>query len=67
MVAETGWSRDKSRQCCMKVLHGTAGETFSVKVGMHQVSVLLFIIIVLETLSREFGSGVPWSYMLKAE
>ena len=37
-------------------------EKFEVKVGEHQGSVLspLLFIIVLETLSREFCSGVPW-------
>ena len=35
---------------------------FEVKVGVHQGSVLspLLFIIVLEALSREFRSGVPW-------
>ena len=37
-------------------------EEFEVKVGVHQGSVLslLFFIIVLEALSQEFCSGVPW-------
>ena len=37
-------------------------EEFEVKVGVHQGSVLrpLLFIIVLEALSREFCSGVPW-------
>ena len=37
-------------------------EEFEVKVIVHQGSVLspLLFIIVLETLSQEFGSGVPW-------
>ena len=37
-------------------------EEFEVKVGVHQGSVLgpLLFIIVLEALSREFNSGVPW-------
>ena len=37
-------------------------EEFEVKVGVHQESVLsqLLFIIVLEALSREFRSGVPW-------
>ena len=37
-------------------------EEFEVKVGVHQGSVLspLLCIIVLEALSREFRSGVPW-------
>ena len=38
------------------------GEEFEVKVGVHQGSVLssLLFIIVLDALSREFRSGVPW-------
>ena len=37
-------------------------EEFEVKVGVHQGSVLspVLFIIVLEALSREFRSGVPW-------
>jgi hypothetical protein len=37
-------------------------EEFEVKVGVHQGSVLspLLFIVVLEALSREFRSGVPW-------
>ena len=37
-------------------------EEFEVKVGVHQGSVLspLLFVIVLEALSREFRSGVPW-------
>ena len=37
-------------------------EEFEVKVGIHQGSVLspLLFIVVLEALSREFRSGVPW-------
>ena len=37
-------------------------EEFEVKIGVHQGSVLspLLIIIVLEALSREFRSGIPW-------
>ena len=37
-------------------------EEFEVKLGVHQGSVLspLLFIIVLEALSREFRSGVPW-------
>ena len=37
-------------------------EEFEVKIGVHQRSVLspLLFIIVLEALSREFRSGVPW-------
>ena len=42
--------------------HIRVGEEFEVKVGVHQGSVLslLLFIIVLEALSREFRSGVPW-------
>ena len=38
------------------------GEEFEVKVDVHQGSVLspLLFIIVLEALSHEFRSGVPW-------
>ena len=37
-------------------------EEFEVKVGVHQGSVVspLLFIIVLEALSQEFRSGVPW-------
>ena len=40
-------------------------EEFSVNVGVHQGSVLspLFFILVLEALSREFRSGVPWELL----
>ena len=40
-------------------------EEFEVKVGVHKDSVLspLLFIIVLEALSREFHSGVPWEYL----
>ena len=34
-------------------------QEFEVKVGVHQGSVLLFFIIVLEALSHEFRAGVP--------
>ena len=46
---------------CVRVGEGY-GEEFEVKVGVHQGSVLspLLFIIVLEALSREFCSGVPW-------
>ena len=41
---------------------GGYSEEFEVKVGVHQGSVIspLLVIIVLEALSREFRSGVPW-------
>ena len=40
-------------------------QEFEVKVGVHQGSVLsrLLFIIVLDTLSREFRSGVLWKYL----
>ena len=46
---------------CVHVGEGYS-EEFEVKVGVHQGSVLspLLFIIVLEALSREFRSGVPW-------
>ena len=43
----------------VRVGEGTS-EEFEVKVGVHQGSVLSPLIIVLEALSREFRSGVPW-------
>ena len=48
-------------QSCVRVGEWYS-EEFEVKVGVHQGSVLspLFFIIVLEALSREFCSGVPW-------
>ena len=48
-------------QSCVRVGEGYSKE-FEVKVGVHQGSVLspLLSIIVLEALSREFHSGVPW-------
>ena len=46
---------------CVRVGEGYS-EEFKVKVGVHQGSELspLLFIIVLEALSREFRSGVPW-------
>ena len=46
---------------CVRVGEGYS-EEFEVKVGVQQGSVLspLLFIIVLEALSREFCSGVPW-------
>ena len=44
------------------IVNNTLGEKFNVEIGVHQESVpspLLFI-IVLEALSRECRSGVPW-------
>ena len=47
------------RRAVYVLVRGTVTE---VKVGVHQGSVLspLLFIIVLEALSREFRSGVPW-------
>ena len=41
------------------------GQPFSVKVGLHQGSVLspLLFIIVLEALSMEFRTGCPWELL----
>ena len=53
------WCRGLSK--CVRV--GVEySEEFEMKVGVHQGSVLslLLFIIVLEALSREFRSGVPW-------
>ena len=46
---------------CVRVGEGYSEES-EVKVGVHQGSVLspLLFIIVLEALSQEFRSGVPW-------
>ena len=46
---------------CVRVGEGYS-EEFEVNVGVHQGSVLspFLFIIVLEALSREFRSGVPW-------
>ena len=49
----------------MSVL-GALSEDFTVSVGVHQGSVfspLLFIIIVLEALSRDFRVGLPWELL----
>ena len=46
-------------------VNGQYSEEFCVGVGVHQRSVLsqLLFIIVLEALSREFWSGVPWDLL----
>ena len=46
-------------------VNGQYSEEFSVGVGVHQGSVLspLLFILVLETLSREFRTGVPWELL----
>ena len=43
----------------------TIGDPFPVKVGVHQGSVMspLLFIIVLEALSREFRTGLPWDLL----
>ena len=54
------------QNACSKVrVGGTYSEPFSVKVGVHQGSVLspLLFIIVLEALSREFRTGCPWEML----
>ena len=46
-------------------VNNTYGSKFSVKVGVHQGSVLspLLFIMVLEALSREFRNGLPWEML----
>ena len=46
-------------------INGTIGDPFLVNVGVHQGSVLspLLFIIVLEALSREFRTGLPWELL----
>ena len=46
-------------------VNGQYSEEFEVKVGVHQGSVLspLLFILVLEALSREFRTGVPWELL----
>ena len=46
-------------------VNGQYSEEFSVEVGVHQGSVLspLLFILVLEALSREFRTGVPWELL----
>ena len=46
-------------------VNGTVGDPFSVKVGVHQGSVLspLLFIIVMDALSREFRTGLPWELL----
>ena len=46
-------------------VNGKYSEEFGVEVGVHQGSVLspLLFIIVLEALSREFRTGVPWELL----
>ena len=46
-------------------VNNTVGSTFNVKVGVHQGSVLspLLLIMILEALSREFRSGLPWELL----
>ena len=46
-------------------VNGQLSEEFGVGVGVHQGSVLspLLFILVLEALSREFRTGVPWELL----
>ena len=46
-------------------INGTIGKAFPVKVGVHQGSVLspLLFIIVMEALSRELRTGLPWELL----
>ena len=46
-------------------VNGQLREEFEVNIGMHQGSVLspLLFILVLEALSREFRTGVPWELL----
>ena len=51
-------------------INGTIGDPFPVKVGVHQGSVqspllliIVLVIIVLEALSREFRTGLPWELL----
>ena len=46
-------------------VNNTVGEKFNVEVGVHQGSVLspLLFIMVLEALSRECRSGLPWEML----
>ena len=46
-------------------MYGKYSQDFDVNVGVHQGSVLspLVFIIVLEALSREFRTGVPWELL----
>ena len=46
-------------------VNNIVGSTFNVKVGVHQGSVLspMLLIMILEALSREFRSGLPWELL----
>ena len=46
-------------------INGTIDDPFPVTVGVHQGSALspLLFIIVLEALSREFRTGLPWELL----
>ena len=44
-------------------INGTIGDPFPVKVGVHQVQSPLLFITVLETLSREFRTGLHWELL----
>ena len=60
-VVQSMYSNARSR---VRV-NGQYSEEFDVKVGVHQGSVLspLLFILVLEALSREFRTGVPWELL----
>ena len=51
-------------QSCLWV-NGQYSEEFGVGVGVHQCSILspLLFILVLEALSREFRTGIPWELL----
>ena len=46
-------------------INGTIGKSFSVKVGVHQGSVLspLLFVIVMEALSKDFKAGLPYELL----
>ena len=60
-IVQLVWGMYANARSRVRVGEGYS-EEFEVKVGVHQGSVLspLLFIIVLEALSREFRSGVPW-------